>query len=760
MRDDPATALTHYDRAREALAGEPTIHAQLETNRGIALMALGHFAAAEKAFRAAVPIFERSDLNWAAALAEGNLAYLALRQGRLERALHHFESARRCFEHDESPAHLARLLAEQADAYAVLGLLDDALAAYKRSLPELEALGELPESAQARAGLGRVLLRLGRYSEAESELTAAATAFEALGQSTARARIDLTRAELAAHRGDEVSAAALLEEAGRVLQDRPVEALAARQQIARLALTRGDISAAKTELREALPTAERLDLAPVLADLYHLSALAHRAEGEGARALSDLRQAVKQVERVRGTLQAERFRTAFLGNRSAIYEDLVIEALDRGDEASVAEAFANVELAKSRALLDLVSGALDLFDAAREEEATDPAEAALLAELGRLRAELNWFYSEPDEAQEGRDGNQPLIASQEWQQAVHSLEQELESLQSRIAAAQGIAGLYARPLDLPGARRLLPPDAALIEYFVAGDELLAFVLSSSGVEVVRRLTTVGEVSDCAHRFQFQIDRALAAGSRTQTGPRAERLLAGVRRELQALHEILIAPLRRAIGDARRLVVVPHGPLHTIPFHALWDGERYLVEAFEVQYVPSASLLAYLATIGDGPAADGALVVGVPDVHAPQIAYEADRVAAALATDRVLTGSSATAHRVAEAAREAGIVHLACHGRFSADTPLSSGLKLADRWLTARDIYALRLRADLVTLSACETGRNLIVGGDELVGLVRGFFAAGALSLIVSLWTVNDESTVDLMTDFYAVWKGGQVNLRP
>ncbi|HBY97842.1 MAG TPA: hypothetical protein DEP84_28525, partial [Chloroflexi bacterium] len=150
----------------------------------------------------------------------------------------------------------------------------------------------------------------------------------------------------------------------------------------------------------------------------------------------------------------------------------------------------------------------------------------------------------------------------------------------------------------------------------------------------------------------------------------------------------------------------------------------------------------------------ALVVGVPDAVAPQIGDEARRVAEVLGTDRLLLGASATAERVALAARQAQVIHLACHGRFLAASPLASGLKLADRWLTVRDIYALRLQAALVTLSGCETGRTAISWGDELVGLVRGFFAAGAPSLVVSLWTVNDESTAELMTGFYNAWRAG------
>jgi CHAT domain-containing protein len=94
-----------------------------------------------------------------------------------------------------------------------------------------------------------------------------------------------------------------------------------------------------------------------------------------------------------------------------------------------------------------------------------------------------------------------------------------------------------------------------------------------------------------------------------------------------------------------------------------------------------------------------------------------------------------------------MIHLACHGRFSASNPLGSGIRLADGWLTVRDIYALRLDADLVTLSGCETGVNLVHAGDELTGLVRGFLAAGCRSVLVSLWRVHDESAMEFMCRF-------------
>ncbi|HEB61491.1 MAG TPA: CHAT domain-containing protein, partial [Phycisphaeraceae bacterium] len=107
-----------------------------------------------------------------------------------------------------------------------------------------------------------------------------------------------------------------------------------------------------------------------------------------------------------------------------------------------------------------------------------------------------------------------------------------------------------------------------------------------------------------------------------------------------------------------------------------------------------------------------------------------------------------------------LVHIACHGRFLPESPLASGLKLSDSWMTVRDVCSLDLNANLVVLSGCETGRNMIGAGDELHGLLRGFFVAGARSLITSLWAVDDETSECFMTSFYRSRRGkGKENIK-
>ena len=191
----------------------------------------------------------------------------------------------------------------------------------------------------------------------------------------------------------------------------------------------------------------------------------------------------------------------------------------------------------------------------------------------------------------------------------------------------------------------------------------------------------------------------------------------------------------------------------MPFHALYDGAHYLVETREVSAAPSATLLHHCLT-APAPPLRRALLLGLPDDYAPRVADEVAAIAPLFADAVTLLGEDATRTRLQHHAPSADLLHLACHGRFRGDSPFFSALHLADGWMTVRDAYALRLNCSLVTLSACETGLSALMPGDDLVGLARGFFMAGAPALVVSLWMVDDAATAELMTEFYRALLAG------
>jgi tetratricopeptide (TPR) repeat protein len=741
-RDDPATALQHFERAGRLLRDDAVARAQMESNRGLALESLDDFPGAERAFQESLAIFESARMGWACAIVEGNLAVLATRQGRLQQALRFFERARRHLELDAAPAELARTLVEQADALAVLRLFEMAESDYRTALPLLEEHGQVREAVQARAGLGRVLALTGRHDQAAAQLIEAAREYDRLGQPAERARLDLIRAEMQLSLGRLTQAHELAVGALKVFAGRPLDATLARYHLARSAWKNRDLETAVRELNTAVRAAEYLGVTPLVADLLHVRGLVHRDANRPAAAVADLSRAVEHVERVRGSLQAERFRAAFHGNRLAIYEDLVVTAADRDEVGLNALTFATVERAKSRALMDQLYGTLESVDV-RCPEGVDQAEAALIAELNQLRAQLNVAYSRLAEVQ-SRSGAPEAYAA--IRARIQSIERQLDSLESRLATTRGVAGLHARPAELSTVQAALRDDAALVEYFTAGDEILALVVTRGGCRTYRRLARTAELHDRLQRWGFQLGRALRPGARS--AGRTARLVADARRELEALHHSLFAPLRDAVGRSRRLLIVPHGDLHALPFHALWDGNQYLIESHELSHGPSANVLMSMGAALESPAAGRALVVGVADERAPGTEDEALRISETLQAETVLLGNEATAARFRAEAPRAAIIHLACHGFFSRQHPRASGIRLADRWLSMPEIYDLGLRARMVTLAGCETGRNVIGCGDELLGLLRGFVAAGARALIASLWIVHDEVSGQLMTTFY------------
>ncbi len=223
--------------------------------------------------------------------------------------------------------------------------------------------------------------------------------------------------------------------------------------------------------------------------------------------------------------------------------------------------------------------------------------------------------------------------------------------------------------------------------------------------------------------------------------------------LGLLYKALIAPIAPVIKAFPNLKIVPHGALHYLPFHALVDEGQYLIQQHQLSYLPSASLLKYGTKVSRS--LDEVVVIG--HSFGRQLLHtvkEAESVADLWGTQPLLE-EAAQCRSFHHQAPQARLLHLACHGDFRPDNPLFSGVALEDGWLTTLDIFNLRLQASLVTLSACQTGRSVVGGGDELFGLMRAFLSAGASTLLLTLWPVADEATGQWMGSFYRALMQGQ-----
>lgn len=452
-------------------------------------------------------------------------------------------------------------------------------------------------------------------------------------------------------------------------------------------------------------------------DLYWLllELRARIAERDGQRdtAIALLREAAQQIETQRSTIAREAARIGFVGDKQGVYLRLVTLLVAAGRPA---EAFEAAERAKARALVDLLAGR-DI----RGGRDTRP----------QLREQLRDYASA---AQAAATIDTALPAAEVAQRRSTLIDMRKRLQDDAPATAALVTGATPTAAAIQAHLR---SGEILIEYF--GDEvhLFGFVVSRQTLRAVR-LDGRGLAGDISH-----------LRTRVDTPDSGDPL--PVARQLYAR---LITPLELP-GGPMRLSIVPHGAMHYLPFAALHDGEAYLVERSPLRLLPAAGVLPFVVA---APAnTRGILVMGNPDLGAPHldIAYAGDeaRAIAALYPEATLLLRQQARERNFK--RDAGKyrhLHLAVHGKFQPEAPLSSGLLLVggdqeDGVLSAGELYDLTLDADLVTLSACETGLGKVEGGDDVVGFTRGFLFAGARSLVASLWSVDDRATRDLMVRF-------------
>jgi CHAT domain-containing protein len=247
------------------------------------------------------------------------------------------------------------------------------------------------------------------------------------------------------------------------------------------------------------------------------------------------------------------------------------------------------------------------------------------------------------------------------------------------------------------------------------------------------------------QLQSNLSAGLKVDPRTST---ARNLTHLSRRILQRLHTLLVEPLGLQRHKQQRLLIVPYGALHFLPFHLLYDGSAHLIESYEVVILPAAGL-----SSRQGPRrAPGALILTHTwDGRLPNTEIEA-RIVQRLFGGQLCANEAA--NRSALQSPPTQILHIAAHGHHRLDQPDLSYLQLADGQLYADDVLQQDLSYELVTLSACETGRAKVAADEELIGIGRGFLYAGAGALLLSLWSVSDISTSHLMERMYSALQGG------
>ena len=814
-RGELAVAEDHNRRAlalREAIApGSADVAASL-LNLGNVAKSRGDLDAAEDLYGRGLALYQSLGVTGGIGFGLNNLGIVAALRGDLRTAEDYFGRGL-LIEDRLRPGTM-----EQAKALHNVGIVSrrrgDLTAAEQhmtRALAIMESLGPSVDAANLMASLGVVYKDRGDLAGAEEYYERARALFERVAPDSAQAsNIFHNLGNVKLGQGDPVAAEAHYRRATEIaerLGPGNLDLAANLNALANTARLRGELALARTHVERALAIVEKVaprgqnaesvltvsgDIALDAGDLEAAERFYERAlelrremapgqafEAEGCQRLAALHRRKKDAERAASfyacmldALDSQRrmlggtdeARAGFGQRFAAYYRDAIDVLLELGRPA---EAFHVLERYRARGFLSMLAERDLVFS------------RDVPADLDRERRALNVEYERTLQ----RLGAAKAADAPKLREALAGVGRRQGLVREKIrAASPRLAGLeYPEPLDLAGAAGALDAGTVLLSYSIGTSGGHVFAVGPGPGDFVAmpldvRLATLRE--DVA-----RLRDLMRQGGVLHRG--------AIQALVQRLGRALLQPVAEPIRRAERLLVIPDGPLHLVPFAALADptsgnGFRYLAEAKPVHVAASATVFAELKKRGPGRREARLVAFGDPDYSAAAPAGTAGASAPAMRVarerglellplpasraevlgleavfpkaSRLFVGRDATEENAKATGTEPSLIHFATHGLADETSPLESTIALTlpgpgaageNGLLQAWEIFEqLRIEADLVTLSACGTARGKEMSGEGILGLTRAFQYAGARSVLASLWEVSDASTAALMKTFY------------
>ncbi|MDM8526699.1 tetratricopeptide repeat protein [Anaerolineales bacterium HSG24] len=631
------------------------------------------------------------------------------------------------------------------------GRYEDALELYQQVLGVRQEIGDKEGEGSTLNNIGGVYHRQGRYEDALSAFQQALAISQEVGDREGEGST-LNNIGGVYHRQGRY------EDALSAFQ----QALATRQEVGdregegRSLHSIGAIYYLQEQYRESLGKFQKAlvinreggDKAGEATNLTHIGWVYLKQE-DYELALKSIQQSINLFDEIRSTAGNDQARSSYIAQYADLYDSTVFiyHLLNQPDQA-----FFTSEQNRARSFMDaLATGHVQLDD----------------NDMVDLYNQEQSLYSQRQAVQD----NLAKAKAREDTDLISELESQLAELEEQYSAIQ--ADIQARDDQLsdlvPGrtsdnlltvekVQPYLSTDSTLVMYHVLEENVLVFLLTPTSFETVLLEVSPDDLKQTIQQFREFND---------------------VEASLVQLHKWLIVPLKDKLTTPH-LTIIPHQTLHYLPFAALTDGEKYLIDEYTLTTLPSASVLPYvLDSAKNLPASSelagsSVLVLGNPTTgdydglgSLPYAEAEAQTIADLYGIEPLLN-EQATETALRERAEQASIIHLAAHGKYNPVAPLSSLIALApdeqnDGWLTVGEVFGLPLgQTELVVLSACEshvgqaglrTGLG-VSAGDDIVGLNRAFIFAGAPSIMSSLWPVEDEATSQLMTEFYSNLRNG------
>lgn len=703
-------AVANYRAALPGLrrAGDAAWMQRILGNRGVLHAQRNEFAAAVEDLREAESLCRDNDLTLSLAYVHQNLGFVHARRGDAPAALRYFDQAEARFRDLGCP--LGELLTDRAELLLSLRLFAEARESASQAVlgfeHESRRLVALPE---ARLVLARAALMAGDVDVAAEQAALSVREFtrQHRPEWAALSTLALLSAERAGAGQSRIETTRLERLAETVARAWPGAAVYARLTAAQLAAERGRHLQSKRLLGLA---ASHRGRGPVTARAlaWHADALLRLTEGDTSGATRAARAGLRLIDEHVAALGATDLRASAAGSRVDLATLGLRVAVRDGRPARV---FQWAELGRASHLLN---------PSARPP--TDPAMAALLGDLRSTMVQIAGLR------REGRSDARLYHRQVTLERTIRDHDR---------SSTTGAARQFTGPPSVADVGALLG-DAALLE-FLADDGTLHVVTIVDGQARLHPLGPVATVTELVDRLLFALRRLCRDNLDGQSALAAQSLFDDASSRLGAL---LLGGLPE-LAD-RPLVVVPTGPLQRVPW-AVFPA----CAGRPVSVTPSAALLC-----GDRPSsvADRVTVVAGPDL--PGCRTEAESIAGLYGVTPLLDGA-ATVDAVSDAIAGSRIAHLATHGSLRADNPLFCALQLADGPLMAYDLNRLPNAPATLVLAACDTGRPVVLAGDEVMGFAATVLAHGTRRLVAPVIAVHDVDTAPLMVAFHELLRTGE-----
>ncbi len=648
------------------------------------------------------------------------------------------------------------------------GEYENALRYQEKALKEARDMGIMGQVIWTTIGTGDIYSRLGDLNKAEKyyhearlvkdtiemktesldaslnlrlgEIVSANEYFSSQGSVTGEAISSLRIAELLMQKNKTDSALIYLD-----LSEEKFKAAGNRVGISSVLVLKGSIYVDKNDPAAAKPLLESASEATDFPETvwqawFHLGRMFEKMN-QDEEAVRSYRNSVAVIEKIRGNLTIDEFKSSYFNSKREVYDRLlrILLRLNRP-----VEAFQISEQARARAFYDI------LANKKIDYKGSLPGDLISLEQAKRIEIQKLYKLIQKGNAGSYNEEEPGSSGLRQLREALAASQAEYEDILRRIklnnpAYAEIVS---ARPVNLSEIQAGLDEKTALIAYWISTNNLIYWVISKNGIIHKAIPASEKKLSTLIEETRKSIE---------------SNSMVEIRESLSSLYSILITPVENDILKYSNLVIIPNGSLHFLPFQALMDShQQYLVQHYNIIYAPSASvfLVCNNRKVKSGSRFFGVALSDISLADKPGLPGTEDelRNILPLFPDNLSAfGNQSTETFVKKHAGDFNFIHFATHGSYNYKQPLYSHLLFPpseedDGRLNVFEVFGLNLNANLVTLSACETGLGNISQGDELVGLSRAFLFAGSSSVIVSLWAVADQPTSLLMADFYKYLK--------